>query len=126
MAAGMTFLMVIKIIIHVYDFFTGWIYSILSKPSTTLKNYSRTRAASTKKIEGGDTSVTYKPIDEESHAIAQEFEDGNLGTMAEAWSWAVKRYGTRNVLGTRDILGEEDEIQSNGRIFSKLELGDYR
>ena len=38
----------------------------------------------------------------------------------------LDRYGARRFLGTRDILGEDDEIQPNGRIFAKLELGDYR
>ena len=132
MAAGITFLLVIKTIIRIYDFLTGWIYSILSQPHITLKGYSRTRALPTKHVEQGDTQITYKPVDEEGHtiaqghAIAQEFEGSNLCTMAEAWSWAVNRYGTRKALGTRDIHGEDDEIQSNGRIFSKLELGDYR
>lgn len=46
--------------------------------------------------------------------------------MDKAWNWAVRRYGPRKLLGTRDVLGEEDEVQSNGKIFKKLELGDYR
>ncbi len=49
-----------------------------------------------------------------------------VDTMEKAWSWAVRRYGPRPLLGTRDILAEEDEVQSNGKIFKKLELGDYR
>ena len=61
-----------------------------------------------------------------TYPLVQDFEDAKIGTMAETWSWAVTRYGGRKLLGTRDILGEDDEIQSNGRIFSKLELGDYR
>ena len=36
------------------------------------------------------------------------------------------RYREKNLLGTRDILGEEDEVQPNGKMFKKLELGDYR
>ena len=126
MASGITFLIGIKIIIHIYDFLTGWIYSILSQPHSTLKSYIRTRAIPTKDVKEGDTQVTFKPVDGEGNVIAQEFEGASLGTMAEAWSWAVNRYSTNKLLGTRDILGEEDEIQSNGRIFSKLELGDYR
>ena len=46
--------------------------------------------------------------------------------MAEVFSWAVARFGSRKFLGTRDVLGEDDEIQPNGRIFAKLELGEYR
>ena len=80
----------------------------------------------TKGIREDDTQVTYKPVAVKTYPLVQDFEDAKIGTMAETWSWAVKRYGGRKLLGTRDILGEDDEKQSNGRIFSKLELGDYR
>lgn len=46
--------------------------------------------------------------------------------MAKAWSWAVRRYGAKELLGTRDVLAEEDEVQPNGKIFKKLVLGEYR
>ena len=36
------------------------------------------------------------------------------------------RYHEKNLLGTRDVLAEEDEVQPNGKMFKKLELGDYR
>ena len=29
-------------------------------------------------------------------------------------------------MGTREVLGEEDEVQTNGKMFTKLELGVYR
>ena len=29
-------------------------------------------------------------------------------------------------MGTREVLGEEDEVQGSGKMFSKLELGEYR
>ena len=37
-----------------------------------------------------------------------------------------RRYREKNLLGTRDVLAEEDEVQPNGKMFKKLELGDYR
>ena len=126
MAAGMKFLLVIKLIIQVYDILTGWIYAILTSPGATLKAYSRKRAVPTKPIKVGDTQVTYTPVDAEPSPFVKDFESAKNGTMADVWSWAVKQYGGRKFLGTRDILGEDDEIQSNGRIFSKLELGEYR
>ena len=109
-----------------YDILTGWIYAIFRRPGATVKAYSRERAVPTKPIREGDTQVAYKPVDVKPYPLVQDFEEAKNGTMADIWSWAVKRYGGRKFLGTRDILGEDDEIQSNGRIFSKLELGDYR
>ena len=126
MAASMTFLLVIKIIIRMYDILTGWMYALFTRPGATVKAHSRVRAVPTKAIREDDTQVTYKPVDMKTYPLVQDFNDAKIGTMAETWSWAVKRYGGRKLLGTRDILGEDDEIQSNGRIFSKLELGDYR
>ena len=38
----------------------------------------------------------------------------------------IFRYSDKRLLGTRDVLGEEDEVQPNGKMFKKLELGDYR
>ena len=127
MGASVTFLKIIQIIISLYDILTGWIYAILTRPSARMKGYKKVRAAATKPIREGDTEVTFTPVkaDRKSHII-QDFEAADNRTMAEVWSWAVERYGTRRFLGTRDILGEDDEIQPNGRIFSKLILSDYR
>ena len=40
--------------------------------------------------------------------------------------YLLLRYREKNLLGTRDVLAEEDEVQPNGKMFKKLELGDYR
>ena len=29
-------------------------------------------------------------------------------------------------MGTREVLGEEDEEQDSGKMFTKLELGEYK
>ena len=38
----------------------------------------------------------------------------------------LSRYGDSKLMGTREVLGEEDEMQASGKMFSKLELGEYR
>ena len=38
----------------------------------------------------------------------------------------MQKYGDRECIGTREILGEEDEVQSSGKVFKKLALGDYK
>ena len=127
MGASLTFLKIIQILIQVYDILTGWIYAIFTKPRAKVKAYQQVRATATKPIKDGDTEVTFLPVKASKKSpIIHAFETADNKTMAEVWSWAVERYGTRRILGTRDILGEYDEIQPNGRIFSKLILGDYR
>ena len=127
MGASLTFLKIIQILIRVYDILTGWIYAIFTRSNEKVKAYHQVRATATKPIKDGDTEVTFLPVKATRQSpIIRDFESAENKTMAEVWSWAVERYGTRRILGSRDILGEEDEIQPNGRIFSKLILGDYR
>lgn len=125
--AGAVFLAIIKIIIRVYDLLTGWIYAIFSNSRQKVKDYYKTRSVPISPIKDGDTEVTYKPVKPEfKSSIIHDFENAGNKTMADVFTWAVSRYGSKKFLGTRDILAEDDEIQPNGRIFAKLELGEYR
>ena len=124
---GVSLLGVIKFIISVYDLLTGWIYAMFSNSSQKMKDFYKTRAVPTSPIRDGDTEVTYKPVQPQfKSSIIHDFENAGNKTMADVFSWAVARYGSKKFLGTRDILAEDDEVQPNGRIFAKLELGEYR
>lgn len=46
--------------------------------------------------------------------------------MADAFNWAVLKYGDTPCMGTREIIAELDEVQPNGKMFKKYDLGDYR
>ena len=70
--------------------------------------------------------VTYLPSAGQKTKLISEFESSNIQTMADVWRWSVKKYQEKKLLGTRDVLAEEDEVQPNGKMFKKLELGDYR
>ena len=84
------------------------------------------RATPLRPVRPGDTSVTYKPTPIQGNSLVRDFEHAQLETMAEVWWWVVGRYGDRRLLGTRDVLGEQEEIQPNGTVFMKLDLGEYR
>ena len=47
-------------------------------------------------------------------------------TMADALKWSVAKHGNKPIMGTREIIAELDEVQPNGRMFKKYDLGDYR
>ena len=51
---------------------------------------------------------------------------GKVDTVLKSFNYAVKKFGTQECLGTREVLGEADETQSNGKIFKKLDLGNYQ
>lgn len=41
-------------------------------------------------------------------------------------TYVAKIHTTKKCLGTREILSEEDEIQPNGRVFKKYNMGEYK
>uniref|UniRef100_A0A914VPZ3 long-chain-fatty-acid--CoA ligase n=1 Tax=Plectus sambesii TaxID=2011161 RepID=A0A914VPZ3_9BILA len=46
-------------------------------------------------------------------------------TINKMWEKMVKKYGDANCLGTREVIKVHQEKQDNGRVFEKLELGEY-
>ena len=46
--------------------------------------------------------------------------------MPDALQWAVAKHKKAPIMGTREIIAELDEVQANGRMFKKYDLGDYR
>merc|ERR1719341_820961 len=48
-----------------------------------------------------------------------------ITTMEKLWNFSSKKFGTKTCLGTRAVLGEMEEKQSSGKVFTKLQLGEY-
>jgi len=123
---GKIFVFIIRFVVSVWGALTNWAYSIRYNPHNIVKNYSKTRSKPSKPIVEGDTEATFIPVPGPKTTLITEFNAAHNKTMADVWTWSVARYKEKKLLGTRDILGEEDEIQPNGKMFKKLELGDYR
>ncbi len=121
--SGSDFLLLfIQTIVCVWDFITYPIYQALQRPWERRKAMNRIRA---KVVRSSAEEIVYESPEIQC-AADRDLTRAKVDTMDKAWSWAVRRYGPRPLLGTRDIMAEEDEVQSNGKIFKKLELGDYR
>lgn len=72
-----------------------------------------------------DTQITYRSIDiPKEHHI--RMLQNNIDTLEKMFSYVVKIHTTKRCVGTRQILGEEDEMQSNGRMFKKYKMGEYK
>lgn len=50
----------------------------------------------------------------------------NIDTLEKMFTYVANVHSSKRCLGTRQILSEEDEIQPNGRIFKKYNMGDYK
>jgi len=117
----------IKGFVNVWGTLFGWIYSLFTRPDIVRKNHERIRARPTKEVSEGDTEVVYLPEKVNVDTpFMKKFQESGCETMADVWNWSVKNNNEKKMLGTRDILGEEDEIQPNGKMFKKLDLGGYR
>ncbi|XP_041850751.1 long-chain-fatty-acid--CoA ligase 3a [Melanotaenia boesemani] len=49
-----------------------------------------------------------------------------VDTLDKMFEYAARRFPHRDCLGTREVISEEDERQSNGKVFKKVVLGEYR
>ncbi|KAM4743101.1 long-chain-fatty-acid--CoA ligase 3a isoform 1-T2 [Anableps anableps] len=49
-----------------------------------------------------------------------------VDTLDKMFEYAAMRFPHRDCLGTREVVTEEDERQSNGKVFKKVVLGEYR
>jgi long-chain acyl-CoA synthetase len=48
-----------------------------------------------------------------------------IDTLAKLFYFVLKKYHDRQCLGTRQVFKEQEEKQPDGRVFQKLDLGDY-
>ena len=114
----------IKFIVMVWDLLTYPIYQSLYKPWIKRKENDKIRSRCLPQYTTDSQMVFESP--EKTRPIHREFIKSKASTMSEAFSWAVNKYRNEPLLGTREIIKEEDEVQSNGKMFRKYHLGDYR
>ena len=77
-------------------------------------------------VETRDRAVTFQRHKGNSKIYQEIIVEGKVDTVTKAFNFAVQKYGERDCIGTREILGEEDEVQSSGKVFKKMALGDYK
>jgi len=72
------------------------------------------------------SEITVKPVAMVS-GIKDELKNApeEVNTMERIFKYSCKKYGDKKCLGTRSVLGELEEEQDNGKVFTKLHLGEY-
>jgi len=113
---------VIQTIIFVYDFITFPFYLAYQRPWQAT---SAARAIRASPIEKTKDSITFKPIEKTSPEV-EKFKAQNIKTMDDCFNFAVDQHSHKRMIGTRQVFREEDEVQSNGKMFKKLVMGEYR
>ncbi|CAF1639846.1 unnamed protein product [Rotaria magnacalcarata] len=93
----------------------------LGKDEDRSRRQNRTRA---KLINPYDPSSPYRAVD-----VLDELRttpDDNVKTLADIPDYCIQHYADKETLGVREILDVQDEKQSNGKIFKKFVLGEYK
>lgn len=76
-------------------------------------------------ITNDETSLTYRTIEPPREVHVQMLQ-ANIDTLEKMFHYVTRSHSTKRCLGTRQILSEEDEVQPNGRIFKKYNMGEYK
>ncbi|XP_031629734.1 long-chain-fatty-acid--CoA ligase 4 isoform X1 [Contarinia nasturtii] len=112
----------IRVIAFVCDVITFPVYLVLQQPWKRRQQSKRIKA---KPISADDKQVTYRSV-EPPREIHVKMVQANIDTLEKMLTYVAKIHTTKKCLGTREILSEEDEIQPNGRLFKKYNMGEYK
>ncbi|XP_050309991.1 long-chain-fatty-acid--CoA ligase 4 isoform X3 [Anthonomus grandis grandis] len=97
----------------------------LSSPDNFNNNNNNINNYKAQPISQDTKSITYRST-MQPKSLHVELLRSQVDTMVKLLEFVANKYPNKRCLGTREILGEEDEKQSNGRIFKKFNMGEYR
>lgn len=115
-------LFAIKVFLFLYDILTIPVYLILQTP---WKLGQEAKVIRSRVIKSEREAVTYRTNDP-PRAVHVRMLQENIDTLEKVFTYVAKTYPTKNCLGTRQKFSEEDELQPNGRVFKKYNLGEYK
>ena len=71
------------------------------------------------------TAVLKPVLTSYCYFLQEAFKAAGVETMDECFNFAVKLHSHKRMVGTRKVNSEEDEMQPNGKMFQKWDMGDY-
>lgn len=112
----------------IFDLLTFPIYYVAQRPWQAVAGANAIRAVRVDDGEDGGAKAgeaTWEPVPKMT-PLLDEFIKAGIKTMDECFEFAVRKHSHRRMVGTRQVLSETDEVQSNGKVFQKWEMGEYR
>ncbi|XP_059220062.1 fructose-bisphosphate aldolase-like isoform X2 [Stomoxys calcitrans] len=83
------------------------------------------KCAKAKIVSNDESTLTYRTIERPRDVHIKKLQD-NIDTIEKVINYVPKTHSSKRCLGIRQILSEEDEVQPNGRVFKKYNMGDYK
>jgi len=112
-----------RVLLFIWDIVTYPAYAIIQKPWKQKSRINKTRA---RIVTEKATEITIRAVPKVS-IITDEMKSypEEINTMERLFNFSHKKYTTKSCMGTREILGEVKEKQADGKVFTKLQLGEY-
>uniref|UniRef100_A0A4W3JK95 long-chain-fatty-acid--CoA ligase n=1 Tax=Callorhinchus milii TaxID=7868 RepID=A0A4W3JK95_CALMI len=105
-----------------------WLYSALTFIPWYFLSDAKKKKAMAKRMKAKPTSEKpgspYRSVDHFDSLAKMDFP--GVDTLDKLFDAAVKKFQKGDCLGTREMLSEENEVQTNGKVFKKLILGEYK
>jgi len=120
--AAAVFIFSVKLFVFVYNIVTYPIYYVIQRHWEKRKAAAKIRAT---RVATSDDAVCYRSVPTVSQ-LQVEFRSRQIDTLVKALDYAFSKHGDKRAVGTRKVLGEFDEVQKNGKVFKKLEMGSYQ
>jgi len=113
----------IQVLLFIWDVITYPVYALMQRPWGQRSKITRTRA---RIVSHQATEITIRAVPKVS-VITDEMKSypEEINTMERLFNFSRKKYTNKRCLGTRQVLGETKEKQEDGKVFTKLQLGEY-
>uniref|UniRef100_A0AAR5PEI0 long-chain-fatty-acid--CoA ligase n=1 Tax=Dendroctonus ponderosae TaxID=77166 RepID=A0AAR5PEI0_DENPD len=112
----------IRALAFIYDILTFPIYVLLQRPWQQRQHSRKIKA---QPISQDAKTITYRSTMQPGPLHVTLLRE-KVDTMVKLMEFVTKKYPNKRCLGTREIFGEDDEQQSNGKVFKKFNMGEYR
>uniref|UniRef100_A0A669ER90 long-chain-fatty-acid--CoA ligase n=1 Tax=Oreochromis niloticus TaxID=8128 RepID=A0A669ER90_ORENI len=100
-----------------------WIYTVITFLPSYLLSWERAKRAKARSVLG-QPEGPYRAVSSMKKLVTSLHP--GVDTLDKMFEYAAMRFPHRDCLGTREVISEEDERQSNGKVFKKVFLGEYR
>jgi len=113
----------LEVLLFIWDVLTYPVYLLIQQPWKQTKMIERTRA---RIVTHQATEITIRavPMMNKTKDELKAYPE-TINTMERLFNFSTKKFGSKACLGTRAVLGETEEKQPSGKIFTKLQLGEY-
>jgi len=113
----------LEVLLFIWDVLTYPLYFLIQQPWKQTRRIEKTRARIVNH-QANEITIRASPIVNKVKDELRASPD-DINTMERVFDFSVKKFGHKTCLGTRAVLGEMEEKQNNGKVFTKLQLGDY-